>query len=426
MTLRFLRPSDQRETYSKLDFDIQGLCFRLSFKYAACKAVGKDFDFSNANPEKTAKKQLEYVSTDKGYFKERIKVLSANISESGKSFGRNLVSIMSRETPLRNLFNKKIFIPRYGRKKEHLRANIGVSEWSKDFTSSEGTKHSCNPGKFTSHRSLSELSQISVNKEESLILSLWGKKYGHAIAIYGGKTPTLYDPNKGEFSFDHVSELQTYLKENYPKVDSFSTLSLSGKQDLQRQQLELQNELSKMQGSDNRRKEVMKELARVQNVLSSIDQRRNLDENAAKNSTSPSIYPQIINQPDSSKSPSNDMLSNALPIREISTEFFKEKAGKFNVNIWGATGVYPIRVDLNNPKYIDPIFGAHFFKSENYAQELKDFVTQHHPWAQKITVFSNDQMTELEKRREKLLSDLSKGSPQHLKILRELNTSICN
>ena len=86
MALRLIKPHNQKDITAKLDFSIPGLCARLAFKYAACQAVGKSYDFANVNPQKTADKQRQYIAqydaaSRGGLFTEKIKVLRANISE---------------------------------------------------------------------------------------------------------------------------------------------------------------------------------------------------------------------------------------------------------------------------------------------------------------------------------------------------------
>ncbi len=432
MALRLLVPHQQRDTVIKSNFDVAGLCQRLSFKYAACKAVGKDFDFANANPEKTAIKSLSFLNTvtkSHYYYKEPSlfsnqlqDVIDANKAKN--SYRKLLGTIITGKQFLKGLFGKERQ-ERYETEKQVIERNIVTAQWSQKFTSSDGTKHRCIGGFQTELRPLSEISTLPLHKEEGIMLEIeLSNNSAHTIGIYGGKNPTFYDPNEGEFSFDTARDLQSFIERKYPETIKFATTSISGKQDLKRQKLELRQLLKNTSLGDSKRSNTEIELAKVERHLASIDERKKLSSDRY-DSQSPDTFKRMPNQSGSdnqtAKNRAQALLQEFLPdarsVGDLSKESL-ENIKEGSLTLWGASGAYTFK--LESSQYIDANLGTFEFKTQDHAKELKEFIAINHPWAERFTVASDAEVSRLDDEAHTLANELKKSSSQHKQIQREL------
>jgi hypothetical protein len=188
---------DQYEEKAETKLPTPGICFRVTFKWAACMFFGGEFKYDQLNVVKTANKHVAY----------RQKTLQA--AEKTKDFDDttfgSYVDLDGEET-----------------------LNF-INTWGVQIKDAKKTVYQ---GLYVAQRLKVPLwDYLSSSKNwatETLIQTFYGRKIvdsarrpaGHAIAFYG-PGPWLFDANDGVYSFDATdgpgigAEIKDYLETDY-------------------------------------------------------------------------------------------------------------------------------------------------------------------------------------------------------------------
>jgi hypothetical protein len=186
--------------------DPGGVCFRLAFKWLACKIYGRPFktySFNTGhNPEavfkakNVIKKQNQYLDKIKPY--------------EGKKADYQQFLLQSNSATL-----------------------LFINSWGNKAKEKYGTKYDLEV-KHTVFPRLSRARRL-FTQTANLIIGAYGSSssgpWGHATAFYGPEL-RFFDANEGEFSFakneDIPSAIQTHLETwyaGYPKIPSYTAYS---------------------------------------------------------------------------------------------------------------------------------------------------------------------------------------------------------
>lgn len=173
----------QHGVESKVSSSPEGVCFRESFKWLACKIRGLEFKFEDSNAQKVLDKQQAYLRAIKPY-------------EGAKA---------SFDTFFTN-------VHRHSQKK--------LDEWGSKESSK--TKTSKCRLRFTSQVVLFTLSGCQAfNRDAQMIIGLYGKTdkagpWAHAVAFYRrGNEIVYFDANGGEFGFDPADQIGAELMKDF-------------------------------------------------------------------------------------------------------------------------------------------------------------------------------------------------------------------
>jgi hypothetical protein len=193
----------------------KGVCFRLTFKWAACKLVAGDFNYE-PYPNKIATKHSQYRAATLAIFPKKYKDLSNNTHYN------EYIDTDYRETALY------------------------VNTWGKQFKDKNKTTYS---GVKVISQNKKAIWENELSNSGNAILGIFygrdksGVPFGHVIAFAHDITlasmfsvklvPTLFDSNYGEFIFNDKEDMAEAIKKfiithysSIGTIDRYNTLIL--------------------------------------------------------------------------------------------------------------------------------------------------------------------------------------------------------
>jgi hypothetical protein len=174
-----------------------GLCFRISWKWAACKAANAPFAFMGMNAEKTAKKHMAY----------REPTLA-------------LAPKTDFDDPLQTA--EYIAIDRDAHK--HY-----MTFWGTVFSDADKGKHLiASPSGLIEKPLVDAMKEVGVaNMGAYLYVLYWGGQkdgkssvFGHAVAFSGGAAPCFFDSNVAEYTFEGGDDPLAFVAKHLAKYST--------------------------------------------------------------------------------------------------------------------------------------------------------------------------------------------------------------
>ena len=200
-----------------------GVCFRVTFKWAACMLFGGEFNFDNLNIVSTANKHVEY--------RQKTLAIANKVKEEGGEFDdatfEGYVNTDGEET-LAFINTWGVKIKDKNKTLYHglcVKKRLKASLW--DYLTSSGSSATFSfmggPTNWISY-----LTAPDNWESETLIQTFYGRKLedgkrkpaGHALALHGPKR-YFFDANAGLFVLESsgtkgvANEIKTYVTNNY-------------------------------------------------------------------------------------------------------------------------------------------------------------------------------------------------------------------